>query len=850
MQPHAVTAGTISTRLAEFANRAPERMAIDNGHVRVTRAQLDADVTATARQIVAASEGRAGNVALFFEDRIAAVRSIIGAARSGHAYVTLDAADPEERLRFILRDSEPIALLTEPALLDRARALAPEGCPVIDVAHPGSVGESSELPEVDAGAMACLYYTSGSTGKPKGVSQTHVNLQFFVDAYGKRVGIGEGDRISMLYAVSFAAGIGAIYRGMSLGATLCAYDLKRDGIARLADWLDRERITMLHTFPMVFREMARHLGPRRVLPHLRVIHLGGESLFAADVARFRAHTLPHCTLVHQLSASEIAIIAQNVIRHETVVPADGVISVGRPIDGVRIEIRREDGSVAAADEPGEVIACSRHTSPGYWRRPELDAAAFSADLVEPGGRCYRTGDLARIDAAGCLHFLGRVGNRVKIRGYTIDVAEVEAALASCPDVVNGAVVAEGDAAQSASRLCAYVEARPGALRDPMAIKRHLAARLSLHMLPSEIRYVDALPRTAGGKLDRKRLAGLGMPPATPSVVANGDATAPRDATEAAVAHIFKALLKVESVGADDDFFLLGGDSLMGTNLQARLEETFGVRVADFHKASTVAGVAASVRRERTRSPALSRTIPMLVPLRESGGQPPLFIVHGRHGQAYFSPHFMQLLGDEQPVWAFQARGLDGTSEPHRTLEAMAADYVAEVRNVRPHGPYFLGGLCVGAFVAAAMAQSLRDVGEEVLPLLLLDPPNRVHARTEAHADPAHVAGKMRARHAAGRILGPMDDPEYLAASVRTAAAFDEAIARYAPPPYDGPVYVLSSRHRMQLTDPLALRAIFTGRFKRYEVGQTHGHALDARNPQFASTLTRCVGLIRDAARTA
>ena len=206
MQPHAVTAGTISTRLGEFANRAPGRMAIENGDVRITRAQLDGDVTATARQIVAASEGRPGNVGLFFEDRIAAVRSIVGAARSGHAYVTLDAADPEERLRFILQDSAPIALLTEPALLDRARAIAPKGCPIIDVAHPGPVGDSSALPEVEAGAMAYLYYTSGSTGKPKGVSQTHVNLQFFVDAYGRRVGIGEDDRISMLYAVSFAAG--------------------------------------------------------------------------------------------------------------------------------------------------------------------------------------------------------------------------------------------------------------------------------------------------------------------------------------------------------------------------------------------------------------------------------------------------------------------------------------------------------------------------------------------------------------------------------------------------------------------------------------------------------------------
>jgi thioesterase domain-containing protein len=223
------------------------------------------------------------------------------------------------------------------------------------------------------------------------------------------------------------------------------------------------------------------------------------------------------------------------------------------------------------------------------------------------------------------------------------------------------------------------------------------------------------------------------------------------------------------------------------------------------------------------------------------------MVHGRHGQAYVSPHFMKLLGDDQPVWVFQARGLDGNSDPHATLEAMVDDYVAEVRKVRPHGPYFLGGLCVGCFIAAAMARALAAAGETVLPLLMLDPPNRVSGRAEAHADPAHVAGKMRARHAAGKLSGPMDDPQYLEASVRTAAAFNAAVARYTPTSYAGDVYVLSSRHRMQLTDPMDLRAVFTGRVKRYEVGNAHGDALDPRNPVFASTLKRCIGLIHDAA---
>jgi amino acid adenylation domain-containing protein len=839
---------TIADRVASFARRSPELPAIVDGDAQLTYAELDASGTRLAHALAAVGPGaQPGNVCLLFESRIGAVQAIVGTARSGHAYVPLDAADPAERLRFVVEDCAPVAILTEPSLVERARNVAPRGVPVVDLCDvPRKTG--GFLPAVGGDATAYLYYTSGSTGRPKGVRQTHDNLRFFVDAYGRSVGIGEGDRITMMYAVSFAAGIGGIYRAVALGGTLCAYDLARSGIDGLPAWLDRERISMLHTFPMIFREVARRLAPGRVLPHLDVVHLGGESLYAGDVDLFRAHTLPHCRLVHQLSATEIGVIAQNVIDHRIAMPASAVIPVGKPLPGVRIEIHRTDGSPAGVDEAGEIVACSRHVSPGYWRRPDLDAAAFAADPVDPAGRCYRTGDSGRIDAEGNLHFLGRAGSRVKIRGHTVDVAEIEAALASCPGVARAAVAPEADPADAkAQRLVAWIEARDDASRSASTIARHLSTRLPLHMLPASIRFVAALPLTPGGKLDRRQLASL-------DVLPSGDAhlVAPRDAVEAAVAHVFQALLKRESVSADDDFFLSGGDSLLAAELAARLADAFGVRAGPFHKDATIAGIAAEIRRERnaTQSAPLSRTQPMLVRLWPHGRQIPLFLVHGRYGQAFVSPPFMRLLGNEQPVWVFQARGLDGVSEPHATIEAMAQDYVAALRSVRPRGPYFIGGLCIGGFIAAAMAQALRSAGEDVLPLLLFDPPGRALAGANGEADPGYLAGKMRARDAAGKLLGPMSEPGRLDASLKTAKALDAAIARYRPQPYDGAVYVLSSRSRIRGADPLDLRSVFTGRFKRYEVGESHRHALDPRNPVFAGTLSRCLELIRASARAA
>jgi thioesterase domain-containing protein len=386
--------------------------------------------------------------------------------------------------------------------------------------------------------------------------------------------------------------------------------------------------------------------------------------------------------------------------------------------------------------------------------------------------------------------------------------------------------------------------RQDAVRDPQPIRRHLATRLPSYMLPSGFVLLDTLPLTASGKIDRKTLAQIDPKTASPGRAVES----PRDDVERTVARIFERLLKLEPVGRDDDFFLLGGDSLMGVELQARLREAFGVHVGNFHKDATLAGIAANIQREISDPANRSKPIPVLIPLWQSGSEPPLFLVHGRHGQAFVSPHFMQLLGNNQPVWVFQARGLDGLHPPHSSVENRAAEYLGGMRKQRPRGPYFLGALCAGAYIAAVMARSLRNAGETVLPLLLLDPPNTALHKGYSQLTEEQFVSKMKARRAKGTTMGPVDDPAYMKALVRTVMAFEDAIARHRPQPYDGPVYVLSSRQRMNGADPLGLRQLFTGRFKRYEVGDTHGEALYPRHAVFANSLLRCVGLIRETAR--
>jgi amino acid adenylation domain-containing protein len=840
-----VACDTIGARLAQIAQRFPDNVAIVEKENQVNYRQLDTAATAIARQLRDTGGDSPGRVCLFFQDKLPAIKGMFGAARAGHAYVPLDAGDPEERLRFIAGDCEPFALLTESSLLERARAIAPPNCVVSDVEQPQFASGTRTLPRVASDATLYLYYTSGSTGRPKGVMQTNRNVLFSVDTYTRALEIGAADRLSLLYTLSFGAAHLDIFSSLLNGAAICAYDMRRDGAAKLADWLDRERITVLHTVPTVYRELGNRLAPGRILPHVRVIDLGGESVFASDIDLFRGHFLEGCVLINQFAATEIGLIAQHKVEHGTPPSSTSIVAVGRCIDDVRVEIRRDDGSAAAAGEVGEMVVCSRYISPGYWRRPDLDAAAFSADPLQAGGRKYASGDFGHVDEAGDLHFLGRKGSRIKIRGHSVDLMEIEAALATCAGVTKAAAVAFGGESKAETvRLVAFVATRDESDRDPVMIRRDLATRLPLYMLPSRIVFLDALPLTSSGKIDRKALAGVDAS----SPDAARPVEPPRDEVEQAVAGVFEQLLKVTPIGRGDDFFMLGGDSLLGVELQTRLRETFGVHVANFHEDATVARIAANVRHEVGASTAEPRAMPVLIPLWQRGDAPPLFLIHGRHGQAFVSPHFMRLLGNDQPVWAFQARGLDGLHEPHPTVEDMAADYLAAMRKQRPHGPYFLGSLCAGAYIAAVMARALQDAGETVLPLLLLDPPESLlHQGYSTMTEEAFVR-KMKRRRAQGGSVGPEDDPAYMQAVRRTAMAFEHAIAHHSPQPYDGSVYMLGSRQRG--SDPAGLRKIFTGSLKRFEVGTTHAEALNPKNPVFANYLLRCVGLIRQAAEVA
>ncbi len=563
---------SIPERFEQQVQRHPDRPAVRTGTVVLSYRELNQLANRIARAVLdAGPEGE--RVVLLFDQGPGVVAAALGVLKAGKTYVPLDPALPASRAADMLEDAQASVVVAGGRHVDLARRLAAErDHHVVDadaVAHLSgeNVGRSA-----DPSAPAYMLYTSGSTGRPKGVLQTHRNLLHFVRSYTNSFGITAEDRIAWVHSMAFSASNMNVYPALLNGATLCPYDVKTRGVGGLAERLMEEQVTICQCVPTVFRHFLAGLSGDEHFPDMRVWELGGEPLFRADVDQFRRHFPATTVLANRLAFTEASFAAQYVIDPETV-PASGPVPVGRPGDGVRISLVGEDGAPVAPGEVGEIVLSSHHLSPGYWRRPDLTAAAFGLDPDEAGRRIYRTGDLGRIRPDGLLEYFGRKDFRVKVRGYTIEVAEIEAELVAHDGVAEAVVVAKEDRTGD-KRLIAYVVPADSGLPGDAALREHLANRLPDYMVPAAFVRLESLPVTSTGKVDRRAL-----PDREPNSPAAGNGyLAPRTPLEQAVSAIWAEVFGLDRVGVTDDFLALGGHSLLAGQVVARVHRRLGVEL--------------------------------------------------------------------------------------------------------------------------------------------------------------------------------------------------------------------------------------------------------------------------------
>ncbi|MFH9424722.1 amino acid adenylation domain-containing protein [Streptomyces sp. NPDC017529] len=704
----------------------------------LTYAQLNAAANRLARRLVARGAGPESVVGLALPRTPGMVTAVLAVLKAGAAYLFLDPDYPAERLAFMLGDTRPVLLVTDRAT---APALPAADVPrlVLDAADGDRAGgpadgigtdlTGTDLTDADRAAPlkplhpAYVIYTSGSTGIPKGVVGLHrgcVNrLLWCARAYPWHA----GQPVLAKTTLSFIDGTTELLGALLHGATVVLADsFTARSPAELAALLARHRATRITVVPSLLAALLD--GDTGLLTTCALWVSSGETLPPALSERFAA-ALPGARLVNFYGASEASGDSLHAVAHGPDVAA------GRPIWNTHAHVLDAMLRPVPPGVPGEIYLTGTGLARGYLRRPALTAERFVADPYgAPGERMYRTGDLGRQRPDGVLEYLGRVDDQVKIHGVRIELGEVQAALLAHPDVDRAAVAVREDT-PGRRQLVAYVAAAPGTEPHAARVRRFLRERLPRFMVPAAVVTLDRLPLTANGKLDRRALP-------APVFTAEEGARAPGTPPEEMMSALFAEVLGLPSVGADDGFFDLGGDSLLAARLVSRVRAVFGADpgIRALFEAQSPAGLVSRLDAGGAGAAGAAGALDVLLPLRPRGSRPPLFCVHPASGISWPYAGLMRHLGD-RPVYGLQARGLTEPGARPATIADMAADYLAQIRSVQPTGPYHLLGWSFGGAVAHVMATRLQEQGERVALLALLDSaPGRIDP---ARVLPSHTA---------------------------------------------------------------------------------------------------------------
>ncbi|WP_229916012.1 non-ribosomal peptide synthetase [Streptomyces fructofermentans] len=584
---HPVETRAVPQVFADTARAHPDRTALVTGGVRLTFAELADRVDSLAallRQQGVTPESVVG-LALPRREMVPAILAVLAA---GAAYLPLDPEHPADRLEFMLADAAPVCLLTTSALAERLPAAPGVTRLLLDGPLPAAPPAEPVTPH--ARSAAYVIYTSGSTGRPKGVIGTHRGLgnlhaAHLRDVMEPAVRDTGRDVLRAVHAASFSFdGSWEPFIWLLAGHELHVVDeaTMMDPAALLAH-LDDAGIDFVDLTPTYLRELLHHgfLAPGSRVP--AVVAVGGEATPPQLWQRLCA--LPG-TAVHDLyGPTECAVDAYGWHGGDT-----GQDPWAAPLDNTRAHVLDGRLRPTPVGVPGELYLAGEGLARGYLDRPALTAGRFVADPHgRPGERMYRTGDLVRRRADGTLEFLGRTDDQVKLRGFRIESGEVEAVVTGHPDVSATAVVVREDT-PGVRQLVAYVVPAPGREPDPAALRAHVAGALPEHMVPAALVVLDALPRTVAGKLDQSALP-------APDFTAGVSGRPPRTAREEILCGLFADVLGLEHVGVDDDFFALGGHSLVAMRLAARIRAvlTTEVSLRAVFEAPTVARLAERLR---------------------------------------------------------------------------------------------------------------------------------------------------------------------------------------------------------------------------------------------------------------
>lgn len=782
----------------QMAQDNPAAIAARDPGRSISYADLNAHANRLTHALLARGLQPGDNVALLADRSIDFLITMLGIWKAGGVYLPLDPRWPPLRLGQILNQSQARFLLvgdeydsqetvpaTEVERLSLASLLAdpqPEHNP------PARTSPSD---------LAYVIYTSGSTGAPKGAMVEHRGMLNHLFAKIHDLELTPADIVAQNSPQSFDISVWQFLAALLAGGQTHIFpDEVAFDPAALLRQVDAQGVTVFEAVPSLLRsilEVADDLaaaGQGISLARLRWLIPTGEAM-PPSLSRALFARYPSLRQINAYGPTECSDDVTH-FRMEAPPPHKANLAIGRPVANTQIYILDAHMQLTPIGVAGEIYVGGNGVGRGYLRDAARTAEVFLPNpfASQPGGRFYRTGDLGRWLDDGTIEFLGRVDFQVKVRGHRIELGEIENALLQHPAVTEAAVLALDDMREPDSRrLVGCLALREGHSFGASDAAQHLRLALPPYMIPAAFVFIAApalLPKTTSGKIDRKALAALADSASAPRPKTF---IAPRTPTESTIAAIWSDLLQQPDISVDDSFFDLGGHSLLAAQMVYRLRREFNadLPLRRLFETPTIAGLAGAVgrreegggsreygvgrREEGGRNPEHGTgNAPSLLPLRPSGHRLPFFFLAGGGGSEdeYLTAYagLIHRLGPDQPVYGFQASGIDDDLEPHTSVEAMAADFVAEMRTIQPRGPYYLGGECIGGKLALEMARILEQEGEEVGLLVLLN--GVVIGLAQLVAAPA-VSSSLSRRLRELRRLPPGQRLPRLALMVRNAA---------------------------------------------------------------------------------
>ncbi|WP_335743621.1 non-ribosomal peptide synthase/polyketide synthase [Rhodococcus oxybenzonivorans] len=706
---HDVLAGTLPSLFGAQVAATPDRTALVFDGEELTYAEFDARANALARRLIEQGVGPESVVAVAMRRSVELLVSIYAVGKAGGAYLPVDPDHPAERTASVLETAAPVCVLVDGETVDTA-------VPVIDIAAEDFTGYSravvtdrERLAPLSSANTAYVIFTSGSTGRPKGVAVTHgaiVNRLLWMQ---HEYGLTAEDVVLQKTPVTFDVSVWELFWPLQVGAGLviAAPDGHRD--PRYLSRLVRERqVTTIHFVPSMLSVFLAEPSAAQC-ESLRLVFCSGEALTPEQAQRFRS--VSGADLHNLYGPTEAAV---DVTYWATSAADLHAVPIGRPVWNTQLHVLDARLHPVPNGVVGELYLAGDQLARGYLRRPDLSADRFVANPYTPGARMYRTGDLVRRRGGGALEYLGRSDFQVKLRGQRIELGEIETALEAHPDVNQAVVVVHRDSRGDEALIAYLVRGHSPSSPD---VRAHLSARLPSYMIPAHIVELGALPLSPNGKLDR---AALPLPELSSAAV---EYAAPRTAAEKMVARVFEEVLGLERVGRTDNFFDLGGNSLIATRVASALADelasdfplqwmftdptpqSLGERIAK----STADGVLDT-----------GASLDVLLPIRTRGAAEPLFCVHPFIGLAWSYAGLSGHLTQDRPIYGLQSPALTEDEAPLASITEFAARYVREIRSIQPHGPYHLLGWSLGGVIAQEMAVQLQAAGEIVRLLGMLD----------------------------------------------------------------------------------------------------------------------------------